>query len=110
MLDEKDKIWWIYSTFPQRAEALSIALELLEKNLIACANITENVLSLYHWEGQIQEENEVVLIAKTSTEQLPHAMETLKTYHPYDIPCIVAFPLETANTEFQQWVKQQTKG
>ncbi len=106
----EDKIWGIYSTFPHREEALSVAAKLLEQKLIACANLFENVTSLYHWEGTLRQENEVVMLAKTSAGTRHAAIETLTKLHPYDLPCITATPIEEAHPPFAQWVTEQTLG
>src|SRR3989338_8908338 len=56
---------FIYITNPNKEEAKKIAKHLIEKKLIACANIYDNITSIYFWEGKIADENECVLIAKT---------------------------------------------
>jgi periplasmic divalent cation tolerance protein len=101
-------IWMVYSTFPQREEAFSVATELLEKRLIACANIHENVTSLYHWEGTINQEPEVVLMAKTHQAQVTATIEEIKRLHGYQLPCIVAYPLPEGYGPFMQWVTDET--
>ena len=62
---------FIYITAGSNEEAGTIAKELVSKRLAACANIFENVRSLYWWEGKIQEDKEVVLIAKTKESLVP---------------------------------------
>jgi periplasmic divalent cation tolerance protein len=105
---ENEKIWGIYSTFPTQSEALSAARKLLEENLIACANCLPGMVSLYRWQGDIQQESEVALLAKTSALRYPQAIERLATIHPYDIPCIVAFPIAEGHAPFIGWVCGQT--
>lgn len=105
---ETPKIFLLYSTFPTSEEALSVARKLLEDRLIACANIQDSVRSLYRWEGVIQEENEVVMVSKTSQTVLSEAMETIKQLHSYENPCVVVLPLEGGLTNFLQWVEAET--
>lgn len=107
MYVEEKEIWWVYSTFPGRAEAISCARGLLERQLIACANCLENATSLYCWEGGIREETEVVMIAKTSASRRREAMEALKALHPYAVPCIVALPVPEGVSSFTAWVNGQ---
>ena len=52
-------IWMLYSTFPNRAEALSAARTLVESRLAACANLVDGVTSIYEWQGAVQQEQEV---------------------------------------------------
>ena len=98
----------LYSTFANRAEAISIANILVEKRLVACANLYENVVSIYRWQDTIQQEQEVVLIAKTVKEQVQVAIETIKTLHSYQLPCIVAYPVAEGYPPFLKWVADET--
>jgi len=98
----------VHSTFPNRDEALFAARQLLDKRLIACANIYEGVASLYRWEGKIQEETEVVLLAKTSKGRVSAAIAAVKALHSYELPCIIAYPAAEAFPPFLQWVEAET--
>ncbi len=102
--------WLLYSTFPDRKEALSVARALLEKRLIACANLHENVTSLYRWQGEIRQETEVVLTMKTRRENLSHAIAAVKNLHSYDLPCIIAYPIGEGFPPFLQWIADETAG
>ena len=104
------EIWLIYSTFKSKEEALSVAKALLEQKLIACANVQDGVTSLYRWEGAVQQEQETVMTAKTSKEKLQAAMEAIKALHPYELPCIIAYPVAQGMPGFLQWVANETTG
>jgi periplasmic divalent cation tolerance protein len=104
----KKDIWVVYSTFGTREEALSVAQILLEKRLIACANLYDNTVSLYRWEGAIAKEQEVVMMAKTTGEQLQPAMDAIKSLHSYQLPCITAYPVAEGFPPFLQWVRDET--
>ncbi len=102
------EIWVIYSTFPNRDEAFSVAGALLEKQLIACANVHSEVTSLYRWEGAIQKEEEAVMVAKTSENRVKAAIAMIKGMHSYQIPCILAYPAGDGLPAFAQWVAAET--
>lgn len=104
----KKDIWVVYSTFSTREEALSVAQILLEKRLIACANLYDNVLSLFRWEGAIAQAQEVAFVAKTTHRQLQPAMDMIKSLHSYQLPCITAYPVAEAFPPFLQWVHDET--
>jgi len=106
-MDKNEELWLVYSTFPHREEALSISRKLLEQQLIACANIIPSITSLYHWQGNLCEETEVILIAKTTASKRHQAMQTIIQLHSYDIPCVVMFPLAEVAPDFLRWVGQQ---
>jgi periplasmic divalent cation tolerance protein len=99
----------LYVTFPNREEAHSIAHTLLAEKLVACANIIDGMTSLYHWLGELQTEKEVVMFAKTSAVQREAAMTRIKALHSYEVPCIVALPIEAAQPDFLRWIDQSTK-
>lgn len=103
------KVWLLYSTFPGREKAFSAAHALLEEYLIACANVSAELTSLYRWEGKIQQETEVVLIAKTPKEKVDAAIARLKELHPYELPAILAWPAEQGFAPFMRWVESETR-
>ena len=103
------KTSFIYITAGSTEEAGAIATELVSKRLAACANIFENMRSLYWWEGKIQEDKEVVLIAKTKESLVPRLIEKVKSLHSYDCPCIVSLPITDGNKPFLDWIAEETK-
>jgi periplasmic divalent cation tolerance protein len=68
---------------PERAESLALAL--LERRLVACASLLP-VRSLYHWQGRIERDSEVLLLLKTRPEALPALRQALQELHSYDTP------------------------
>ena len=81
---------------------------LVKEKLIACANIFP-ITSLYFWQGEMKDDNEVVLIAKTTTEKAEQVEKKIISMHSYKLPCILKFSGE-ANREYENWVKSQVKG
>jgi periplasmic divalent cation tolerance protein len=98
----------IYMTAPNDAEARTIARVLVEERLAACVNILSGMRSVYRWEGEIQEDDEVVLIAKTRRDLVPALTDRIKDIHSYDCPCVVAIPIDGGNPEFLDWIDAQT--
>jgi periplasmic divalent cation tolerance protein len=103
------KVNLIYITAKDKAEARKIGSELLESKLAACVNIIDNMNSLYVWEGKIQDDKEVILIAKTTEARVPLLIEKVKTLHSYDCPCIVSIPVSDGNDEFLEWIANEVK-
>ena len=101
-------IWVLYSTFPNRAEALSIAQALVESRLAACVNVIDSITSVYRWQGNIQQDSEVALVAKTQADRVDDAIAKIRSLHSYDIPAITAWPLAKGHGEFLQWVSNET--
>ncbi len=98
---------FIYITNPSEEEARKIVRHLLEKKLIACANIFP-ITSLYWWEGKIADEKEFVAIVKTIEENFEKVKKEVEKIHPYTIPCITKIPVNS-NEKFFNWLKSEVK-
>ena len=97
----------IYMTAGNVDEASRIAKTLVQRRLAACVNIIDGIRSVYEWEGNIQDEREVVMIAKTHADCLSELEEAVKGMHSYDCPCIIEVAVSGGNNAFLDWVKNQ---
>jgi periplasmic divalent cation tolerance protein len=97
----------IYITASNREEAISIARDLLGKKLIACANIVDHAASLYWWDGEIEQNNEALIIAKTMSSHVEKAVMLVKSIHSYDCPAILTVPVTGGNHEYMEWMGKQ---
>ena len=91
-------------TAGSKDEARKIGKELVTTKLAACVNILDNMNSFYMWEGKIQDDTELVMIAKTTEERVPALVEKVKSLHSYDCPCIVSIPISGGNQAFLDWI------
>jgi len=103
------KVNFIYMTAGTMEGAVAIGKELVRERLAACVNILGNMTSMYWWEGEIQDDKEVVLIAKTKESLVPELIERVKSMHSYSVPCIVSLPILDGNRPFLDWVVQETR-
>lgn len=99
----------LYVTTPSKEDALRIAQALLEKRLVACANILEGCTSLYWWDGRIQSDQECVMICKTRMTLVTRAAALIEELHPYDVPCVTAMPILKAARKYAEWVVAETE-
>ena len=99
----------IYITAGSMEEARTIGNKLVSDRLAACVNIIDNVSSMYWWEGEIQDDKEVILIAKTKESLVPELVEKVRSIHSYSCPCIVSLPILNGNRAFLDWVVEETK-
>ncbi len=97
----------VYITTADKTEARKIGMALVESRLAACANIIDRMNSIYRWEGQIQEDQEVVLIAKTTEKNIPALKNKVKAMHSYECPCIVCLPVTDGYDLYFEWVRDQ---
>jgi len=98
------KINFIYMTVGSKEEARQIGQALVTNRLAACVNILDNMNSFYFWDGELQDDTEVVMIAKTTEEQVPELIKKVKSLHSYDCPCIVSLPVAGGYQPFLEWV------
>jgi len=97
-------------TCPNLETARTIAKELLQKKLVACVNLVPQVTSLYWWQGEIQEDSEVLLIAKTQQACLDDLTATLPQLHPYSVPELLVLPVETGLPAYLKWIDESLMG
>lgn len=97
----------VYVTCPDEETARRIARSLLERRLVACANLLP-IQSLYRWEGAIQEEREVAMFLKTRREKVDEVVKAVAEIHPSKVPCAVAFELGAGHPAYYAWVDEET--
>ncbi|GBU22882.1 hypothetical protein R80B4_02795 [Fibrobacteres bacterium R8-0-B4] len=97
-----------YITAKDKSQALSIGRALVEERLAACVNVIDGMTSIYRWEGEIAEDSEAVLIAKTAAEKFEALAERVKQLHTYDCPCVVSIPITGGNQDYLEWLGENT--
>lgn len=95
-----------YITAPT-SDADRIAHTLVDERLAACVNTIE-CSSVYRWEGDVVEDEEVILLAKTTDERADALIERVEALHPYDVPCIELFEEADVLDAFAQWRADST--
>ena len=97
----------VYITVPTKECGEEIAEELVYKRLAACVNILPNLRSIYHWQGNIETGEELLLIVKTSLKLMDHLIDSVKKIHPYQVPEIIAMPIIHGNSDYLNWIKNE---
>lgn len=90
-------------------EAQKIGRMLVEEGLVACANIIPAVRSIFRWEGQVTEEQEALLILKSVSEAFDSLEAKVKAHHSYDVPEIIALPIQTGSESYMEWVREMSR-
>ncbi len=103
------KLSLLYTTFPTEEEAIRISRHLLEKRLIACANILGETKSLYFWAEELEENKESPVLLKTTPENVPELIKILQHLHSYETPAILEIPIERGSEPFMKWVQEQVR-
>ena len=97
----------IYVTTRDKAEARRIGRHLVQARLAACVNIFDRMNSMYIWKDEFQDDQEAVLIAKTTETRLPDLMAAVRSMHSYECPCIVSLPISHGPPPFLEWIAGQ---
>jgi periplasmic divalent cation tolerance protein len=103
------KTFLIYMTTADKEEARAIGKYLVQSRLAACVNIWDHMNSMYEWQGEFQDDQEAVMIAKTTEERVPPLIAAVKERHSYECPCIVALPIADGNPDFLQWIEERVR-
>ena len=99
----------VFTNLPDRASAERLADLLLEQRLAACVNILAPCRSVYRWKGAVQHEEEHPMLIKTSAERYGALEKALRQGHPYELPEIIAVPIEQGLPAYLDWVAAETK-
>lgn len=97
-------------TFPDEQGARQIGTVLIEKQLAACVNLLPGVKSIYRWQGQVCEAQEVLAVIKTCRENYDELEALVKSLHPYDCPEVLAIEPCAGAADYLQWVVNESAG
>ncbi len=100
-------IYLVYITTSDKVEAKQIGMALVKSKLVACVNIIDHMNAIYRWEGKIQEDQEAILIAKTTEKNIPALKKKVKAMHSYDCPCMVCLPVTDGYEPYLAWIREQ---
>jgi periplasmic divalent cation tolerance protein len=102
--DMQNKYLMVINTCPDAASAESMASMLVEKGLAACINILPNIRSVYVWQGERVIGEEYLLLIKTLASCYSELETTIRSRHPYELPEIIAVPIEAGLPEYLTWI------
>ena len=98
----------VFITASNDDEAVKIARALVEARLAGCVNIIKDIRSIYRWEGKIEDDAEVLMIAKTQKHLFDSLMQKVKEIHSYTVPEIIAMPIVEGSEDYVKWLKEVT--
>jgi periplasmic divalent cation tolerance protein len=99
----------VLTNLPDRPAAEKLADALIEKQVAACVNILSPCRSVYRWKGAVQHDEEHPVLIKTTSARYAELERAIRAAHPYELPEIVAVPIERGLPEYLQWVAAETK-
>lgn len=99
----------VYMTAGSTDEAQVLARTLVEHKLAACVNILPGMTSVYDWQGTIELDQEVVLLAKTVEANFNALCSLVTDIHSYEVPCIVALPITSGLPDYLSWARENLR-
>ncbi len=102
-----NKACLIYTTWPDVDLAYQSAEVFVQKSLVACANVFPYMLSVYPWEGEVEKNEETVMILKTCMQKVDPLKQSFLELHPYEVPCFLVWSLDEAHAHlpYLAWLK-----
>lgn len=98
----------VLTTLGSRDDARSLVRRLVTDRLVACGTVVENAFSIYEWQGKLEETPEVLVVMKTRQDRWDRLQEVVHELHPYDVPELLALPVEKGLPAYLEWLAEQT--
>ena len=95
-------------TVPARADGERIAEALVVEQLAACVNIVGPIRSIYRWQGEINRDDEHLLLIKTTRARYVELEARVRALHTYEVPEVVALPIEMGSAAYLEWLRAMT--
>ncbi|XBS70374.1 divalent cation tolerance protein CutA [Acerihabitans sp. KWT182] len=94
----------ILCTAPNEAVARDLAARLLDERLAACVTLLPGALSIYRWEGKLEQQQEAQMLIKSHVRHQPALMARVKALHPYQTPELLALPVLSGDADYLSWL------
>lgn len=96
-------------TCPDAESATKLAETLVGERLAACVNRLPGVFSTYRWQGEVNTDSEELLLIKTAADRFETLKARLLELHPYELPELIALPIERGHAAYLDWVRSTTQ-
>jgi periplasmic divalent cation tolerance protein len=107
--DSTNSVLLVLTNLPDQDSARRLADALVGQQAAACVNMLAPCTSLYRWQGKLESATEVPLLIKTTRSAYTQLEKLVREHHPYELPEIIAVPVESGLPAYLQWVMQETK-
>jgi periplasmic divalent cation tolerance protein len=98
----------VLTTLPNADAAAEMAKSIVEERLAACANLFPALRSIYKWQAKMEDQNEVLVLFKTRQEHFDRLRSRILELHPYEVPEVLAIPVEQAYQPYLEWLAKET--
>lgn len=108
MVAEPIHVVIVMVTVASQDEAVKIADQVVRARLAACASTIPTVHSTYWWEGKVMNEEESLLLIKTTSDKFHSLEETIRKIHSYKVPEIIEIQVSKGFPPYLEWVYRET--
>lgn len=108
-MSEATSVRVVLVTAPDADSGGRIARVLVEERLVACVNLLPGIRSIYRWQGRVEDDAEVLLVAKTTAARCDAVAARVKALHPYELPEVVALPVAEGSRAYLDWVVRESE-
>lgn len=109
MLGSNDEPIVVLFTAGSGEEAVRLADMLIGAHLAACVQILPEMESVYRWEGKIERQPEILLLAKTTRSKFDELETEVRALHSYETPEIIALPVVAGSAPYLEWLRASLK-
>ncbi|MEA5446051.1 divalent-cation tolerance protein CutA [Gammaproteobacteria bacterium AB-CW1] len=99
----------IFCTCPDEDSGRRIAGALVAEKLAACANLIPGLTSIYEWKGKVETDPECLLVIKTAKDRREALIQRIPELHPYEVPEVIALPIEAGLNSYLDWLSAETR-
>jgi periplasmic divalent cation tolerance protein len=100
----------VLTTLGSEADARALVIALVAARLVACGTLLPGARSIYRWEGRMTEEAEVVVLLKTDASRWEALCAAVQERHPYQVPELLALPVERGLDRYLSWLTSEVVG
>lgn len=97
----------IYITTSSEDESSLIGEKLVSERLVGCANIISDIKSFYWWQGNLEKDQESILLVKSLVSKVDDIIKRVKELHSYENPAIIALPIINGSQDYLNWLKEE---
>ncbi len=105
--DGGDALRLVLVTAPDAEAGARLGRALVDERLAACVNVVPGLRSIYRWEGEIQDDAEVLLLVKTRADRLENLTTRVRELHPYDVPEVLVLAVDGGSADYLDWVRAE---
>lgn len=99
----------VLTTLKTVSQARRLVRRLVGRRLIACGTIVPGARSLYRWKARVADEQEVLVLLKTTRRRWRALEAAIAAEHPYEVPELLALPVNAGSGPYLAWVRAETR-